>query len=411
MFKRTFIIVFFFCQVIFSVSQVKTLDDFIQAGIANSPLLKDLNNQVRMNSIDSLLINAGRKPQVKFNGLLMYAPIIHGYGYSEAITNGGNLISTVNVSQNIFNKKSIEAEYSKVNLQGQSQTNSIKLSEKDLKKAITSQYLDAYESLAVINFGQSLLKSSKDEEELLRLMVEKGVYRQTDYLSFLVELQNLELGLINLQTEYRKIYSDLCLLAGIRDTAVAELSMPGLQPAIPKSPASPFFHHFVIDSLQLMNQKTIIDRSYKPVISWMSDAGLVNNDPAVIYKNFGLSLGISMTFPVYDGNQRQLNYRKLRISEDTRKGYEEFFRQQFNRQLAQLHDELNRTNEVIPKLKKQYSLAESLVRQDKELLNMGEVSVSDLVIAMKNLISIRQNLNQNEIKVLRIINEINYWEE
>jgi hypothetical protein len=67
--------------------------------------------------------------------------------------------------------------------------------------------------------------------------------------------------------------------------------------------------------------------------------------------------------------------------------------------------------DIIPRLKQQYTLAESIARQDKELLNTGGISLTDFVIAVKNLVSIKQNLNQNEIKVLRIINEINYWEE
>ena len=395
----------------FSFAQVQTLDYFIQAGLANSPLIKDLNNQVRMNSIDSLLIKANRQPQIKFNGLLMYAPIIHDWGYSEAITNGGNLISTVNVSQNIFNKKNFEAQYSKLGLQNQSVTNSIKISEKDLKKDITDQYLNACETSIEINFSRSLLKSANDEEALLKQMMEKGIYRQTDYLSFLVELQSLEMDLINLQTQYRTIFSNLCLFCGIRDTGSVEVSLPELHFTVPQPHESPFFYRFRIDSLKLLNEKTIIDRSYKPAINWMSDAGLVNNDPTLIYKNFGLSIGMSLTLPIYDGNQRQLNYRKIKMSEETRKGYEDFFRQQYDRQLLQLNDELKRTYEIVPKLKQQYTLAESIVRQDKELLNMGGISVIDFVIAVKNLITIKQNLNQNEIKVLRIINEINYWEE
>jgi outer membrane protein TolC len=411
MFRRLTIIIILLNQVIASNAQISSLDDFIRAGIAGSPLLKDMNNQIRMNSADSLIIKANTLPRINFSGLMMYAPVINDYGYSEAITNGGNLISTVSVSQNIFNKKTFEAQYSKLGLQNQSVNNSIIRSEKDLKKAITDQYLDAYESSVVIGFGQSLLNSSKNEEALLRQMVEKGIYHQTDYLAFLVELQTLELELINLQTQYRKTLSNLCLLAGVSDTGTVELSLPDLHPAVPKNQLSPFFHRFRIDSLQLLNEKTIIDRSYKPVISWMTDAGLVNNDPTLIYKNLGLSIGISMTFPIYDGNQRQLSYRKLQISEETRKGYEDYFRQQYDGHLLQLNDELKRTKEIVPRLKQQYALAESIVRQDKELLNIGGFSVTDFVIAVKNLVTIKQNLNQYEIKVLRLINEINYWEE
>ena len=124
MLRRLTILIFLLYQVILSNAQVISLDDFIHAGLSNSPLLKDLNNQIRMNSVDSLLIKANRLPQIKFNGMMMYAPIINDYGYSQAITNGGNLISVIQASQNIFNNKTIEAQYRKVWLQHQSLSNS-----------------------------------------------------------------------------------------------------------------------------------------------------------------------------------------------------------------------------------------------------------------------------------------------
>ena len=175
-------------------------------------------------------------------------------------------------------------------------------------------------------------------------------------------------------------------------------------------PNSPFFNRFRIDSLQILNEKTLIDRSYKPAVSWMSDAGLVNNDPSVIYKNLGFSLGMSLTLPIYDGNQRKLNYVKLQMSEETRKGYEDFFRKQYDSQLQQLNNELQRTQAMIPKLVQQLSVAESIVRLDRDLLNNGGISVTDFVIAVKNLMNFRSNLNKYQVKELRIMNEINYWE-
>ncbi len=402
-------LIFYFCS--HSFAQVRTLDYFLQAGLTNSPLIKDLNNQMRMNSVDSLLIKANRLPQIKFNGLMMYAPIIHDYGYSEAITNGGNLISVIQASQNIFNNKTIEAQYRKIGLQNQSLSNSSRITEKDLKKAITEQYLTVYSVSNEMTSLKTIVKSSRDEESILKQMMEKGIYRQTDYLSFLIELQSQELDLNDLELKYNKELSGLKLLCGIKDTNSYQLSMPEITHPLGKSDHSPFFLHFMIDSLNIQNEKIIIDRNYKPSVNWLTDAGLVNNDPMVIYKNFGISIGMSLTLPVYDGNQRKLNYQKLKMSEETRKGYEDFFRQQYDRQLLQLNDELKRTFEIVPKLKQQYTLAESIVRQDKELLNMGGISVIDFVIAVKNLITIKQNLNQNEIKVLRIINEISYWEE
>ena len=138
---------------------------------------------------------------------------------------------------------------------------------------------------------------------------------------------------------------------------------------------------------------------------------MVNNDPSVIYKNFGMSFGLSFSLPVFDGNQRKLNIEKLSNSELTRKNYREFFRIQYDQQLRQLNESLKRTSEIIPRLEKHRDLARSIVQQNKQLLNNGGISITEYIIAVKNYITIQSDLNQYKIRVLQIINEMNYWKE
>ena len=410
--NRLFLISFLFLVLSgYSFGQEKNLQYFLDEGMMNSPMIKDLNNQSRMNSVDSLLVTASRKPSVKLNGLMMFAPIIHDYGYSEAITNNANLFSTVSVSQNIFNNKTVEAQYAKIGIENQGIRNTLQISTKDLKKSITDQYLITYGIFSDINLKKSLIKSSMDQQSLLKQLVENGVFRQSDYLTLLLEIQLEESDLNDLQIQYRKELSTLKLICGIRDTSNSNLEQPHIVLNTASTKDSPFLRKFRIDSLQIMNEKAIIDRSYKPVVSWMSDAGLINNDPSLIYKNFGVSLGMTLTMPIYDGNQRVLNYRKLQYSEETRKNYEGYFKQQFDQQVIQLNEELSRTIAAIPKMKQQLSLGEKIVSEERLLLNSGGVSVTDLINAVKNLLSLKRSLNQYELKVMGIVNEINYWRE
>ena len=45
-----------------AVAQVNTLDHFLDVAKSNSPLLKDLHNQIASNQVDSLRLRAGLKP-------------------------------------------------------------------------------------------------------------------------------------------------------------------------------------------------------------------------------------------------------------------------------------------------------------------------------------------------------------
>jgi outer membrane protein TolC len=394
---------------ILSMSQERTLDDYIRIGLLNSPLMKDYDNQIRINSADSLLTRAGYLPQVNVNGYMMYAPIINGYGYSEPITNGQNLTGTFNVSQNIFNKKTKESEYNQYGIENRSLSNTRKISANEMEREITGQFLAACAAFLEMSFEREVLSTMKDEEKLLGTLVEKGAYRQIEYLSFRVEIASVERGINDLDLQFRKELANLNILCGIPDTVFYKLSLPDLKlKGHLQIENSPLFHRFVIDSLKIVNEKVRIDRKYKPSFNWFSDAGLVNNEPKYIYQNFGISLGMSMTLPVYDGNRRKLSYSKLKSSEATRKNYENFFLLQYSLQLKQLENELEQTQHLVMDNEEQVKLANELVSQDKILLNIGSVSVTDYVLATKNLMEARQNQARYKVKELQIINEINF---
>jgi outer membrane protein TolC len=395
-----------------SYSQEKYLDYYIQQGLMNSPMLKDLDNQIRSNSIDSMLVKAIRLPQISFNGLMSYAPVINGYGYSEPITNGGNFITTVNLNQSLFNKKTTEARFNKIGIQSQSLESNARISENDLKKVITNQYLTTCSVGTEILYSNSIVKSLEDEDLILRQLTQAGIYSQNDYLNFRVELQGRRLLLKELQIQYRKELFTLNFLCGVNDTTTYDLVLPRLTVNSPVKPEiSVYFIPYKLDSLRIQNERTLLDRNYKPVINWFADAGMMNNDPSIIYKNFGASIGLSFALPVYDGNQRKLNFEKLKYGEETRKIYEQFFQVQYNEQLRQLNDELDMTLDMMPQISQELELAETVIRHDRELLNNGSIPVTEFLLALRNYISIQQYKNQYEVKALQIINEINYWRQ
>jgi outer membrane protein TolC len=390
-------------------TQEQTLDYFIQQGIKNSPLIMDLNQQVRSNRIDSLIIKAMNKPRVEFRGYAYYAPIVNNFGYSKILTNIANLTSVMSVSQQLFNKKTIEANILKTGLQSQSLANTVRLTGNDLKKTITSSYLDAWATYSDISVNVELHSFGLEQEKILKSLTENGIYKQTDYLSFMIDLQGQELEIKELNLQFRKQISDLYILCGIRDTGIFKPVKPELTdlPAV-KQVGSALFMRFYLDSLRITNEKILIDRNYKPSVSWFSDAGLINNDPMVIYQNFGLSFGLNFTLPVYDGNQRNLNQQKLKSEEDIRAGYARAFNLEYHQQLLQLSDELKHTRELLPVVRSQARNAELLVNQEKELVSKGSGSITDYLIAVKNYLLVRKSLNQYEVRLLQIRNEINY---
>jgi outer membrane protein TolC len=400
------------CTVIYSVSlaQTYTLDHYLEVAKNNSPLLKDLGNQIASNSVDSLRLLAGYKPQVNLNSGGLLAPSIDGYGYSGAITNEHTLNALLAANQAIVSKKNLNAQLETITLQSRSIGNSSKISEQDLKKAITAQYITAYGDLQQFKFNQEVVDLLSKEEDLLKKLTQANVYHQSDYLTFLVTLKQQQLQLLQSRQLYKNDYSTLNYLSGIADTSMIVLQQPDIQINYPPEISSSiFFRQYKLDSLKLENNRLLIDFSYKPKINIIADGGYNSDFMGQAYKNFGVSAGFNFTMPIYDGGQRKMQYRKLSLQEETRQNYKAFFNVQYRQQIEQLRQQINESDNLLNQVDEQIKYSDSLIKVDSRLLQTGDVRIADLILAINNYLTIKNLRTTTTVNKLQLINQLNYW--
>jgi len=403
------IILFIFSYSV-SQAQVNSLDHYLEIAKNNSPLLKDLHNQVALNQQDSLRLMAGFKPQVNLTSGGLYAPSINGYGYASAITNEHTLNGLVGVNQAIVSKSNIKSQVEAINLQSQSLNNSAKISEQDLKKAITGQYITAYGDQQQVKFNQEIVNLLTNEEDALKKLTRANVYRQSDYLTFLVTLKQQQLQLAQARLLYKNDYATLNYLTGIADTSMVELAEPNLERALPPDAGSSvFFTQYKLDSLKLVNSKQQVDFSYKPKANAFADAGYNSDFMSQAWKNFGASVGFSLSIPLYDGGQRKMQYKKLSLQEETRQTYKAFFNTQYKQQIAQLNQQISENEKLMPQILDQIKYSESLIKVDTQLLQTGDVKIADIILAINNYLAVRNLKTQTIINKLQLINQLNYW--
>lgn len=408
--KRFFCIVI--CVFIYSVSlaQTNSLDRYLQIAKTNSPLLKDLQNQIAANRVDSLRLKAGLKPQVNLNSGGLYAPIVHGYGYAEAITNNHTLNGLMQVNQTIVGKNNMEAQVAAITLQTLSLSNATKISEQDLKKAITAQYITAYGDLLQYKFSREVVDLLNKEESILKQLTRSNVYRQSDYLTFLVTLKQQELQVTQARSLYKNDFATLNYLAGIEDTTITELDTPDLKPLVgPDVSTSIYFQQYKLDSLKLVNSKQLVDFSYKPKANIFADGGYNSDFMGQAYKNFGASIGFALTVPIYDGGQRKMQYKKLSLQEETRENYKAFFSTQYRQQIAQLNQQITENENLLTQINEQIKYNRSLINVDMDLLKTGDLKIADMILAINNYLTVKNLLNQTTVSKLQLINQLNYW--
>lgn len=409
MHRRLFLIFILSGLTLIAHNQTRSLDFYLKEGLQNSPLLNDYRNQINSAIADSLLISAAKKPLVEAKSQLQYSPFYRNFGYDEVITDGGNYMAVMGVTQNVFNKRELNNKYKAVDLQKQLINNSSRISVTELNKIITDQYLTAFSGYGDFLFNKAFLELFKKENEIVKQFVKNGVYKQTDYLSLLVETQSQEILVNQLKSQYRKDVMLLNQLCGLNDSAWIELVEPqfGIKgtPDIAKSPS---YIQYKIDSIRIENEKMAIDIRYKPKINWFADAGIMTSDPWNFYRHVGYSAGISLNIPVYDGKQRGIEKQKLEFNENSRKTYENNYRNQYFQHIQQLSNELKALNEMSAQLEKQLKTADQLVKALKEQLEAGIIQMTEYINAIKNFKTISRNFNLINIQKLQVINEMNF---
>jgi outer membrane protein TolC len=161
--------------------------------------------------------------------------------------------------------------------------------------------------------------------------------------------------------------------------------------------------------LLLKNASQQIALAYKPKLSVTADGGFVSSLTYTPYKNFGIGAALNLVIPIYDGNQRKLQYQKLDILEQTRASNRDFYTSQYQQQVAQLSQQLQTTNQIVNETNEQLKYVRTLLDANRKLLVTGDVRIADYIIAISNYLNAQNTITQNIIKQFQIITQINYW--
>jgi outer membrane protein TolC len=391
-------------------AQQKDLGYYLGSALQNSPLLADYQNRILSGKIDSMRIGASNKLQVNAQSLDYYAPVIHGWGYDEVITNGANVSALVEVSRQFTGRNNLLNQYRSVQLQNQSTSLESRISEQDLKKSVTAQYIDTYGSQQAYVINRDILNLLKEQVQIVKTLAESGVYKQTEYLSLLVNLRQEEVVTAQSFSQCQAALATLNYLCGVHDTAWVSLPDPALVvPILPGLKSSIFYGQFVTDSLKLATQDKAIDFTYRPKLSAFVDGGYNSSLYTMPWKNFGASAGLSLTVPIYDGRQRKMQHDQVSISEQTRSRYRDFFSSQYLQQTEMLSRQLASLEKLIPQLESQMNYSQTLVDANRKLLNSGEISITDYLLSMNNYLNAKNLILENRLSKYHLLNELTYW--
>src|SRR5680860_1652178 len=191
--------------------------------------------------------------------------------------------------------------------------------EHNLVKNITDAYIMAYQLQLQEDFTREILKDLENRLKVVELLVKRAVLLESDYLLLELDMESKQLELHQIQNNLQTSISQLYSLSG---TPVAETdSLPAPELTTTNAPITHFYHRkFENDSLQVAADQMVFENRYRPQLSLYGNTGLNAVELSNIDRRMGLSAGLRLTVPIYDGKQRKNNalpvsYTHLRAHE------------------------------------------------------------------------------------------------
>lgn len=408
----------------FAKAQNKNVAYFLNEGLKNNAVIAENINLQQFFQIQNEIITAqNKKPQVSFTADYLFSPFFFNYGriisitanpspkaygYDVGITNGGLYASQVNLAIPLFNNQIVKPFYEQNKLQGQVSANNRRQLEQDLKKNIVDQYVITYQFQEQKSYLQKIINQLETRKPYVTALVKQGLLQQNDYLLLDIQQTTNSYDLLQLQFAYNNGLGLLKNLAAIADTAMFILNAPEM--ALLPAPAEYYYvQKFRLDSLSLVAAQNVFNTKYKTQISALVSSGINTPDIANLPHNVGLSGGLHLAIPIYDGKQKKLNDRQHNVLLTNLQAYRNnaVLIQQNN--LRNAKQQIMQWQQSIGLLNLQIQKQELLLDIIKDKVIKGQVTVMDYINALQDYAVTQKNKALAATNVLLYTNQYNYY--
>lgn len=407
-------------------AQNTTLDYYVSKAVQNSPLINENNNLSKVNLLEYQRLKAiYTKPQIGLTANYLFAPIISDnnnqlkfeansagasnyYGYDLGASNGGEYQALLNLTQPLFNSKKYKTATEQVNIETQINENNNKLTQHDIEKIVTDQYILCLQDNKQIHDAETTLHLLTDQQAILKKLVENSIYKQSDLILLNIEYQNYFSQLTTFKSNYHRDLLELNAICGIDDTALVQLQNSELI-LKNKESNSLFLESYRLDSLNLAAQQNVFELQYKPQLNLYANTGLFAFTIPDIPQRFGLSAGLSLTWPIVDGNQKKINRQKTILLEQNISFQKKYYENQNKIRVEKILYEIKSTESQLESLKSQLNNYNILLESYKKELSAGQISIIDFLTILRNKSSLTGEYNLLFLQKQSLINTYNYW--
>ena len=392
------------------------------AHLNNSAIKANNNHQVYNTLQNNLTLIQYRKPQILITTDFLFAPFflnngqfisitqspeINAFGYDVGISNGGLYSTQLNASLPLLNGTVINTYQKQLQIQNQILQNDNKVLLHDLDKNISDQYVFIYRLQQQKIYQQKVVAMVKDRIKIAEALVLKGLLQQSDYLLLEIELKQRQFDELQIKLNLSTIFIQLNNFCGISDTTMVEVIAPNIVQS-PPSQQQNYKFKFELDSTTILSQEKVFNTKYKPQLVVFGNTGINATAAENIPHNFGISAGLHLVIPLYDGGQKKIFTQQNKLLSNNLQLYRDQNSISVMNNLALLQQQITITQQSIAIINLQLSSQQTLLNILEDKVVNGQISVTDYLNAFRDYASSHQNIIEVQSNLLLLINQYNY---
>lgn len=406
----------------------RTLGYFLDAAHKNNPTgkldtLQYLANRLSLEQERAALT----APKIGLDGGYLAAPVVSTdggktrfllnpgrntvdyYGADLALTNGGLYRGLVGLDQPLVTGPRARALEAQTQIQQEALAQHTRFTLHQLDKAISDQYTLCTYTLQQRDAIQELLTLVGSQSAISEKLASRALLFRADVQLLTIESERLQTTLRSLEAVYTARLLDLYGLCGISDTATVLLTPSGVTMTPDAGSLSGFTAAYRIDSAALLAGQQVFNLKYQPQLSVFTSAGLDASYAPDMARRFGLMAGLRYTQVLFDGRQKQINDRRVRLLSQTTAIQADYFETQNRQRKTRIRNQLQALVVQEADVKHQQTAYDTLLILYRQQVAAGQLSVINYLTVLRSRASLSQDLATIAYNRELLINEYNYW--
>ena len=403
----------------------RSLDYYIGKATESSPLAQDRGNQESiLESEKQYMKNMYTHAQTLLTGNYLFVPIISKdngttafkwnaqsandyYGYDLGVSNG-NVQGGITWNKPLLGASMYKAAETQLGVQHDILQNNFRLNRHDIERNVTDQYILCMLDRNMMGFADSVSHVLSVQTDLITRLARAGQAKQSDVQLITIEQRGNDETRAACAQSYHNHLMELNALCCIKDTALVEIEKTSITETA-ETGASRFLTKYALDSISAVASQRMYETKYKPQLNLFTSFGLQATHYSTMYKNFGLSAGLTFSMLLSDGKLKRIRQRETDATLRSIDIYKNNLKTQNEIRLSQCTSAIRDYDTRLQMLNAQMTEYKHLLDMCEKEIRAGQMSVFDYITTLKNMISVQQQKMTTEANRTLAVNAYNYY--